>query len=252
MRVLAQVSVDCDSDDEVMSQKLKVRFMAMVRQSRNPFEQRTALPDDLRDALAWIERRTCEEVGCSCPRGARMHFASTCPQVNKERDIIMSQIEAAAEELKASGKVAKWFRPADNGIVKVGRHPWLPHPSPRGCWHAAQVAKSVNGPMLEMLAETTRWHDKKSIEMFRMGAPLFGTLVRSGVGVPVEGDDDNGDPMQLFNDMAGRNARVQPPRGERLAPVRCGALLPAGVEEAQRRSIWSRTQRGCSQGGEDG
>jgi len=60
----------------------------------------------------------------------------------------------------------------------------------QGFRDACQVAAGVNGPLLEMLADAAQWHDKAAIELFREGAPLFGLLEKSGVGVEVPVADD--------------------------------------------------------------
>ena len=72
---------------------------------------------------------------------------------------------------------------------------------------ARQVAAGVNGPLLEMLAEAAEWHDKAAIELFRTGAPLFGLLEKSGVGVEVPVADD-ADPGKILHNMEDRNSKV--------------------------------------------
>ena len=231
-----QPQVDVEHDDQ-----LKIQFMTLVGEGRNPFAQRTALAGDLRAAITWVGQRSCEEACCcSCfRRGAPMRAAlvSRC-QVNVERERLMSQIEAAAREMWTTGKVARWFAPADPGIRKVCRPAGVAMDS--FCMLVrllVQVAKGVNGPLLQLLAETIGWHDASAIELFRRGAPLFGDLECSGVGVPEERGECNGDPSQLFNDMAGRNARVRCVGSAVVVcmpSVECSPL--PGVEKTQDRS----------------
>ena len=49
-----------------------------------------------------------------------------------------------------------------------------------------QVSKTINGPMMEILAKAMQYKDAECIDMFRMGGPLLGFLPNSGHGVPIE------------------------------------------------------------------
>ena len=53
-------------------------------------------------------------------------------------------------------------------------------------YHIDQVSESVNGPMLEVIAEAIGYHDTECIHMFRDGGQLFGFLHNSGNGDPIE------------------------------------------------------------------
>ena len=73
--------------------------------------------------------------------------------------------------------------------VALGKHMWETgmcdkwysscHPEVRA------VSKSVNGPMLSDLAAATNHVDKNVVEFFRHGAPLYGMLECSGIGMSI-------------------------------------------------------------------
>jgi len=48
-----------------------------------------------------------------------------------------------------------------------------------------RVAGEVNGPLMELLSQSVRYHDGDVVELFRLGGSLFGLLKRSGNGQPV-------------------------------------------------------------------
>ena len=45
-----------------------------------------------------------------------------------------------------------------------------------------EIAGSVNGPMLELLAEAVEHPDKNCVDFFRYGAELYGELPICGLG----------------------------------------------------------------------
>ena len=71
-----------------------------------------------------------------------------------------------------------------------------------------QVAAGVNGPLLAMLAESAQWLDEACVELFRQGAPLFGVLEKSGVGVPKTTPDD-ASPESILVNIEERSAKVR-------------------------------------------
>ena len=79
---------------------LKTQFVRMALQGDDPFAKKVELPEDLRAAVEWTMARSSEEA-------------------DHERELIMQQIERAAEELKTSGAVDAWFAGADPGVRKV-------------------------------------------------------------------------------------------------------------------------------------
>ena len=85
---------------EEVEDLLKTQFVSMVLEGDDPFTKKVELPEDLRAAVEWTMARSSEEA-------------------NNERELIMQQIERAAEELKASGAVDAWFANADPGVRKV-------------------------------------------------------------------------------------------------------------------------------------
>ena len=48
--------------------------------------------------------------------------------------------------------------------------------------YVAQVAQHVNGPLLEILAQSCGFHDAACIELFRKGGEIVGTLPFAGNG----------------------------------------------------------------------
>ena len=84
------------------------------------------------------------------------------------------------------------------------RHLILRHPIPM---RLLKVAGDVNGPLLELLAAAAGWQDVGSIEFFRTGAPLFGILEKSGVGIPCE-EEAKPEPDRLLKDLESRNAKA--------------------------------------------
>ena len=49
-----------------------------------------------------------------------------------------------------------------------------------------QVSSQVNGPLLEILADSCGFHDRACIELFRKGGDIIGPLACSGNGTPID------------------------------------------------------------------
>ena len=82
-----------------------------------------------------------------------------------------------------------------------------------------QVSKTVNGPMMEILAKAIDYKDAECVEMFRLGGPLFGFLPYSG----------NGDQIEYA--MEGSLKELMKNRGER------NKSLLAGLKEAANSEV---------------
>ena len=63
----------------------------------------------------------------------------------------MRQIEKVASEMRKNGSCKKWFEEADPDDELM------------------KVSGSVNGPMLQLLAESIKYHDMECVDMFRVG-----------------------------------------------------------------------------------
>ena len=74
----------------------------------------------------------------------------------------MRTIEHRAHALWSSGAVERWFQGADPRV--------------------RQVSARVNGPLLEELAETVEHADAACVDLFRDGAPVYGSLPIAGIG----------------------------------------------------------------------
>ena len=100
-------------------------------------ESKAQLPPQVVKALRWMELCTVDE------RTAWREHAT-------------SHIEALAQRCISSGECVEWFSQAGD-IVR-------------------NVAKDVNGPLLEILAKATEYHDVPCAFLFKDGSLLFGPL----------------------------------------------------------------------------
>jgi hypothetical protein len=73
-----------------------------------------------------------------------------------EREKIISEIEAMANELKSGGRVEQWLLNSDPHIRRVSQH--------------------VNGPLMMALAKTANYHDASCVDVFRDGGVIVGDL----------------------------------------------------------------------------
>ena len=125
----------------------KLVFALEALDAEDPFSKNVEPPPDVREALEWLS---------SVPPAT----------VNEVRETIITGLECWAARLQESGEREAWFEGCD--MVVQG------------------VARDVNGPLLYALAAISGHIDPACIEFFRSGAPLYGMLARSGIGVHVE------------------------------------------------------------------
>ena len=84
----------------------------------------------MKEAIEWQMRRSPDQI---------MH----------EREMILQEMETSCQKMWAQGICQDWFKNCDK--------------------HVRAVAKSVNGPLMEKLAKSTRYHDAKCVELMREG-----------------------------------------------------------------------------------
>lgn len=138
---------------ELVSRELKAQFCNDALATADKFTKATTLEQDLLDAVEWISGRTPERV-------------------NEERECIMRQIEAAAFEMREHGQCTGWLKCADGLTKQVAGVLFFCHRPLLCVLGGVQVSKEVNGPLMEMLADTCRHHDKEAAQLFRKGGPL--------------------------------------------------------------------------------
>ena len=156
-------------EQDLPSEALKLRFMSQALDTSWPADSNSQqFEPELQQCLAWISERSPASV-------------------MKEREEIMQCIEARAAELRASGAVDTWFQGADEQV--------------------RAVSASVHGPLLAELAQAVSFHDCACVDMFRHGAPLYGSLPRSGNGVTVEPSADAAAAPQVC-ECAARNTKL--------------------------------------------
>ena len=80
----------------------------------------------------------------------RWQAARSAIQVLRERELAIQRIERQAAEAWASGACDSWRKGCDERI--------------------ANVARVVNGPLLESLAHESGHQDRRCVEIFREGA----------------------------------------------------------------------------------
>ena len=125
----------------------KLLFVKNALEQPDPFKADPAVRADVEGAKKWIADHRPDVVF-------------------EDREETMQCIERHAQKLWASGEVDRWFLGCDAGVRRVSR--------------------GVNGPLLDDLVEAADHCDHACPDMFRHGAPLFGELAISGVGVPLE------------------------------------------------------------------
>lgn len=125
----------------------KLAFALDALDAADPFSKDVPLPEDVLAALSWLSVLPADTV-------------------NYVREVIITGLEGWAADLRQKGECSEWFLGCDAAVVKV--------------------AEGVNGPMLRLLAALSGHVDPECIEFFRVGAPLYGLLDRSGIGVPID------------------------------------------------------------------
>ena len=124
MRQWQAASVCRLCDEKECTCDLKTEFIKKALLAEDPFAKRVPLASDLQGAVEWIQARSCEQVHATNSVHAWSCVAfcvhiCICWQVNAEREQIMSQIEAAAEQLHVTGATEQWFQDADSGVKQV-------------------------------------------------------------------------------------------------------------------------------------
>ena len=125
----------------------KLAFALDALDAADPFSKDVPLPEDVLAAMSWMSVLPADTV-------------------NYVREVIITGLEGWASDLRQNGECSEWFSGCDAAVVKV--------------------AEGVNGPMLRELAAASGHVDPECIEFFRVGAPLYGLLDRSGIGVPID------------------------------------------------------------------
>ena len=105
------------------------------------------------------------------PQALRWQQARSAHVIIREREEMISSLELAGRNSKASGRCKAWFRDSDNIM--------------RG------VSSTVNGFLFSELLVSARHCDAGCAERFRKGASVLGKLELSGVGTPTEVVDIN-------------------------------------------------------------
>ena len=86
-------------------------------------------------------------------------------EVKSEREAIMKAIETMAEDIKGEKAWYKWSSSIKDQDVK-------------------RLVAGVNGPLALLLAKKAKYHDADCIFLFRDGAPIVGTLAKTGNNKP--------------------------------------------------------------------
>jgi hypothetical protein len=83
----------------------------------------------------------------------------TANEVMTQRAETMQAIEQFAEELTANGQRRAWSETVKDPELR-------------------RFAKEVNGPLMEILAQRIKYHDRECVDLFKTGATLVGKLHR--------------------------------------------------------------------------
>ena len=131
----------------------KLKFTRESLQSQDRFQRDVNLDDDLDSSLHWSCSK--EEI-----------------EANEARLEIIERIEKLGRELRADGSVERWFWEADGTLAEVCCTV-LSLPC-CAALHACclQAMAGVNGPLLELLAQTIDYHDCEAIDLLKDGGPL--------------------------------------------------------------------------------
>ena len=128
----------------------KLCFCLRALDAQDPFELEAKIPDDVAAAFRWQADKTPEEV-------------------ISEREYILSSLEAEGRSMWASGACQSWLESAEAAL--------------------AAVSATVNGPILQDLCRAISYDDAECIDLFRVGADLYGRMPVSSIG-PLEAEDD--------------------------------------------------------------
>lgn len=130
---------------------MKLQFtLGAINCQTDPFAEKEVVHEEVLNALQW-----------QCAREAQAVIA--------EREQILARLEALSASMWASGECEAWFAGSAPGV--------------------RDVARTVCGPLLELLAKQINHPDQSVVELFRRGAQLFGILPVAGLGEPSVPED---------------------------------------------------------------
>ena len=123
-----------------------IEFTANAVCGPDPFDTKhTVLDKEIETCIEWRKQMTNQEA-------------------NAFREKAISDIEQMGAAFWKEGRVEQWMGPADSWIK--------------------QIAKDVNGPLLEHLAREVHHNDPDCVSFFKFGAPLAGPM-------PTQGGENN-------------------------------------------------------------
>ena len=126
--------------------KRKVDCTRASMRMADPFKSVSSIPEDVESALQW-------QAGMSSE------------QIIREREATLCYLESIGQSMWDDGLCQAWFADSTDEIRAVSR--------------------TVNGPLLSLLAKSVGHCDQGCVEFFRKGAPLYGELEHSGaLGAP--------------------------------------------------------------------
>jgi len=146
-----------------------LKFIFDHLHSKSPFEETKVLDEDVQRALSWMKQRSADQV-----------------MAERERTVLHSVVVMGWHvcTLRAFDQVSE--------IEKQGAHMWASGECDAwldGCKHGArEVVRSVNGPLLVMLARCIGFDDADAIEAFREGVRFFGLMEKCNLGPEVAFD----------------------------------------------------------------
>ena len=120
-----------------------MQFLSAALDAEDPFAAKVVVDEDALAAVRWMASSSDQEI-------------------MEEREMIVRCVEELGREVHASGEQKAWLSSCDAAT--------------------AAVAASVNGPLLENVANEARHADADSVDLLRYGSQLYGLLPRSGLG----------------------------------------------------------------------
>ena len=131
---------------------------------KDPFAPEVSVHEDVIEAMDWMTALSSEDV-----KAGREESLQVCSMFVRVLDTgsafpLCQILEKHAHKLWTHGNVVRWFRDSDALVQGVSR--------------------TVNGPLLEDLIDTTEHKDTECANIFRRGAPILGALPCSGIGEP--------------------------------------------------------------------
>ena len=132
----------------------------------SPFARPVPLDADLEAAIEWTCGRTAQ-------------------QAKDEREALIAQIEEVGKQYRNAGLCEEWLSRADPQTRKI--------------------CSTVNGPLLEMLAQSIGYRDASCIDLLRNGAPIIGRLPRFGGAGALLEDAQDVDTGAFWRDAIGNS-----------------------------------------------